>query len=173
MNKEIAGPPNSREWTRCYRILRVGLLTLQAVKNARTQKYNDKIWALYEMFGELYWWIIAQADIKMRGEEMERILRRTLIEQAEAEVSGGSVKGFNPEEPWDYVWMLAALDRDFWYREVELKVALRATHLKGINVLASNGVLVLKSGGQVPSLKTTLVDSSEEEGRVGRSGRPP
>ena len=70
------------------------------------------------------------ADVRMRSERMERIYRNALTEDQELkDAKGAGLRGFNPDKPWDYVFKVAANDKDFWDREVKEKVLLYNSNL--------------------------------------------
>ena len=79
VNKEIAGPPNYVEWLKSWKIFVVGMRTLKAATLARLTLYKDKIEKLAFLYAA-YWWIVAQGDMLMRGEQCERIYRGALLE---------------------------------------------------------------------------------------------
>ena len=153
VNKEIAGPPDFGEWGKCYKVYRTGLLTLKAVRDARIRGYHSVIADLNAKFGAKYWWVVAQADIKMRSEGMEKIYRRALIEDAELVASGiaTGLKNFDAATPWDYVFRMAAGDTRFWDKEVKDKVMLHAVNLVGVKDLLLDGTGDVEMGTQLPT----------------------
>ena len=161
INKELSGPPDFHEWGKSYKVLRTGLITLDVVKDARIRAYFDRMAELNVKFGSKYWWLIAQADIRMRSERMEKIYRTALIDHAEALDSGGSgLKGFDLAKPWDFVWRKAADDDVFWDKEVDKKVMLHATNIVGAKELVSPGTLQIEEGPQIPGAPGTSASSS-------------
>ena len=60
------------------------------------------------------WWIIAAADVRMRSEHMEKLRRR-----ADQAYVSNPESGFDPAQPWDWVFALAARGRDFWTAHVK------------------------------------------------------
>ena len=71
--------------------------------------------------------MIYQAESRMRGEQFPRLQR-----QAEAEKSANAAHPYNPEQPWDYIFLAAARDNDFWKDELEdpaLQIVTKARSL--------------------------------------------
>lgn len=63
-------------------------------------------------YGQVCWWLLAQADQRMSSEHKERIRRRAEAERAAALASGGA-HAFDPDTPSDYCFRPAASDRKF------------------------------------------------------------
>jgi uncharacterized membrane protein YgcG len=152
VRKEISGPANFTAWLTRWKVLRIGLRVLEAVADARCSLYRDRIYRMNDEFGEKFWWLIAQADIRMRSEQMERIYRKCLLED-QALMDGGTpggLVGFDRARPWDLVFKLAATDDAWWAKEVDKKVLLHATRLHDASELLDDGVGEISMGGQIP-----------------------
>jgi hypothetical protein len=152
VRKEISGPANFTAWLTRWKVLRIGLRVLEAVADARCSLYRDRIYRMNDEFGEKFWWLIAQADIRMRSEQMERIYRKCLLEDQALRDGGtpGGLVGFDRARPWDLVFKLAATDDAWWAKEVDKKVLLHATRLHDASELLDDGVGEISMGGQIP-----------------------
>ena len=74
------------------------------------------------------WWIIPAADVRMRSEHMEKLRRR-----ADQAYVSNPESGFDPAQPWDWVFALAARGRDFWTAHVKDRADQFMHHLKSKN----------------------------------------
>ena len=126
--KEFKGPRTLDEWRAHWRVYSFALRCFGALDRARLQQYANQIERLHSDYANLPgggWWIIAVADVRMRSEHMEKLRRKA--EQAYASNPGS---GFDPALPWDWVFALAARDRDFWAAHVKDRAGQYMHHLK-------------------------------------------
>ena len=135
---EVAGPPSFNEWLAAFRVFSVAMRALRAATATRLLIYQNKIQKLNEAYGHVCWWLVAQADQRMRSEHLERIRRRAEEERAAA-IASGSTHPFDPTVPWDYCLKAAAADRHFWEEELDRKCMLYITHLKSQKQLTDAG----------------------------------
>ena len=135
---EVAGPPSFSEWLAAFRVFSVAMRALRAATATRLLIYQNKIQKLNEAYGHVCWWLVAQADQRMRSEHLERIRRRVEEERAAA-VASGTTHPFDPSMPWDYCLKAAAADRCFWEEELDRKCMLYITHLKSQKQLTDAG----------------------------------
>ena len=143
---EVPGPPTYEDWLRAWRVFVVAMVCLNAATSTRLGLYQRKIAALAEVFGEVCWWLVAQADARCRFEHLPRILRWQEEERALA-VAAGRAHPLDPAKPWDHCFKIAAQDKEFWDRELERKAVLYITHLKSRNQLEDDGTGVAEHGG--------------------------
>ena len=68
-------------------------------------------------YGPSCWFLIYQADVRMRSEHFERIRRRLQIEHDSQNIT----LGFDPTTPWDGVFAAAVKDTELWDSEVREK----------------------------------------------------
>ena len=114
--KKFKGPRTLDEWRVHWRVYSFALLCFGAVDRARLQQYachNERLHSDYSNIPGGGWWIIAVADVRMRSEHMEKLRRR-----AEQAYVSNPESGFDPAPPWDWVFALAARDRDFCWSDV-------------------------------------------------------
>ena len=107
----------------------MAMRALGAASPSRLMQYESRIAKLNVDFGPQCWWLLAQADQRMRGEHWERLRRRAEAEAAGVVAMGGN-HPFDAARPWDYVLNLAAADHIYWQEEVVQKALLYATHLQ-------------------------------------------
>ena len=159
---EVAGPPSFAEWLAAFRVFSVATRALQAASHTRLLMYQGRIQKLNDAYGHVCWWLVAQADQRMRGEHLERIRRRAEEERASA-LAAGAPHPFGPEKPWDYCFKAAAADRSFWEEELDRKCMLLITHLKSQRQLMDNGHVVDFVGSNAG------LRSNELQGKRGRA----
>ena len=82
---------------------RCTLLLLDAVKPEPLELYGEHIRALANDYGPSCWFLIYQADVRMRSEEFERLRRRTAIENP---------WGWDPDAPWGTIFSIAVQERE-------------------------------------------------------------
>jgi len=123
---ELSGPPSHDQWHRAFLCLRTALVSWGAVELGRLDKYSGMIGRYCERYGASCWLQIYQADVRCRGEHMERIRRRGDEARAKAEAAGGS-HPLDPARPWDWVWGEACDDVAFWRVELEEPALLALT----------------------------------------------
>jgi len=113
---ELYGPCNLTAWLASYAVLGTSLIMLKAVKRAHLDAYREFIIELHNTFGDRYWVLLYQADVRMRQEWMDAC-RRGLIGQHQQMISMGGYTSFDPEQPWDMVWTEAVKADKFWQKE--------------------------------------------------------
>eukprot|EP00971_Amphidinium_carterae_P195524 3879984-Amphidinium_carterae.1 len=59
-----------------FKLLRTALVSLDAVRVARMDRYADHVFHLTCLYGGQMWGLIYAADVRMRQEHFERLRRR-------------------------------------------------------------------------------------------------
>jgi len=113
---ELPGPPDFNTWWKAWLVLKTTLLLLQCVDSERLEHYGEFMRQLVEMYGPESWFLIYQADVRFRSEEMERIRRNVQISHEDLSPDVNARAGYSPDRPWDWVWAAALSDtgRAFW-----------------------------------------------------------
>ena len=109
-----------------------------------------------ERYGPNCWGIVYQADVRMRSEEVPRILRRLEREHAAAVAAGGT-HVFDPDKPWELVWATAVKQHDWWLKEVKEPALLYLAHARSLSALVDDD---------------TRTGAKEKAGRSGGSEDP-
>ena len=131
------------EWRVHWRVYSFALLCFGAVDRARLQQHACHIERLHSDYSNIPgggWWIIAVADVRMGSEHMEKLRRR-----AEQAYASNPESGFDPARLWDWVFALAARDRDFWTAHVKDRADQFTHRLKsksdiiGLDAIAAAG----------------------------------
>ena len=135
---EVQGPPSHAEWRAAYRVFAVGMRALGAATATRLNMYANRVSKFNDVYGQMCWWLVAQADQRMRSEHLERI-RRTAEDERNTAVASGGTHPFDPLMPWDYCLKAAACDRRFWDEELDRKCVLFITHLRSQRQLTDDG----------------------------------
>ena len=153
-HRELPGPPDYNAWHRCWKVYRCTMLLLKQVSVARLDEYGEFIRTMHERYGSKCWWLVYQADVRMRSEHFERI-RRRLESKPEFGYSAGN--------PWNAVFAAAVRDSDFWNSEVKEQATL----------FLSTGRSSDGSPANIPSAPGTAAasaDISDEESGGGKGG---
>ena len=122
----LPGPKSYDEWWKCWRVLEVALLLLDAVKPESLRSYADRIRQFNADYGHRCWFIIYQADVTMRAEQFERIRREAQVVWEATPVDERSKLRYQPEKPWSHILSCAASEQHsstfvFWDRHVHRK----------------------------------------------------
>lgn len=168
---EVAGPPSYNEWKAAFQVFSVGMRALQAATATRLNMYANRIARFNEVYGHVCWWLVAQADQRMRSEHMERI-RRQAEEERNAATAAGQPHPMDPRMPWDYCFKIAAQDRRFWDEELDRKCVLYITHLKTQKQLSDAGFGDIDAAGRRSAGGGGATASSGAGGGRGDRGRP-
>ena len=126
VTKELPGPASHAEWLRSWEVYSFILVVLDAVTRARLERYASKVASLVDQYGNMRGncrWIVALADQLLRSERLE-IIRRNL-QAAYTEGRLGDAGRFDPDKPWDAVFLAAAASsgRLRWRRRPCLYIA--------------------------------------------------
>ena len=108
-------------------VFRTTMLLLQQAKAEPLDLYGERMRDMATTYGQQCWFIIYNADVRMRHEEMERIRRRTAIET-------GSV----PD--WNQTFLLASKANHYWDSEVRDKCLLYLTRIRTRAETVNDGI---------------------------------
>eukprot|EP00971_Amphidinium_carterae_P102264 2024692-Amphidinium_carterae.1 len=73
---ELKGHVDVLSWMDSFKLLRIALVSLDAVRLARMDRYSVHILHLSRLYGGQFWGVIYAADVRMRQEHFERLRRR-------------------------------------------------------------------------------------------------
>ena len=142
-NIELKGPPNYETWEECFSLWQTGMVMLQAISFATTERYKETIKQYWTRYGSESWHLIYQVDVRTRLEKFERTRRKAEVAKEEATRHGGG-HSFDPGQPWQWVLDDVIDDAQWWRQELEEpalwlknKVASRAEVLDGDTPIAS------------------------------------
>ena len=127
------------------------MLLLDASPVEPLDLYGEHIRTFTETYGPQVWFLVYQADVRMRSEEFERLLRRTRLTDAASRAAGGpGLAGFDTARPWGYIFQQAvhsdnAHTTAFWAREIKDKALLYQCRLKGETELTSDGTVASRA----------------------------
>ena len=162
---ELPGPPDFNTWWRCFRTYKCLLLLFGVVQVERIDNYGEFIRDLCENSDPSCWWIINQADSRMRSEEFERIRRRLEADHAKFTAAGLHVlSNFDSNRPWDSVFKHAVSDtsKTFWDKEVREKTMQFKLALKTGAEIADDGTAQPKLlSSAVPLATPGVADGGE------------
>ena len=82
--------------------------------------YGEMVRSFHTLYGPAAWFLVYQADVRMRSEHFERLRR-----QAERAHGAGTMDGFNPAKPWASVFAMAISDKSkLWWDENVIDLVL-------------------------------------------------
>ena len=113
--RELPGPPSWDHWWASYRVLRTAFLLLEVADPEILDNYGELIRSFVTTYGARAWFIVYNADIRMRSEHFDRIRRRKEREH-EAAVVALIPSTYDPAKPWKAVFA-AALTEDNWWQD--------------------------------------------------------
>ena len=143
---EVPGPPDFGAWQSAFRVFSTAMRALQAATQTRLLMYAKKVERFNDTYGAACWWLVAQADQRMRSEQMERIHRR-LEPEKQVATATVNVHPLDPAMPWDLRFKEAAADTKFWDEDLHAKAVLYITHLKSKYQLSDPGYGLVLDGG--------------------------
>ena len=119
---EVPGPPNFDAWYASWRVFENTLLMIKTkdasgalapiVSQAALDEYRENFRNLVTEYPES-WHLCVTAEDRNRAENFDRIRRN-----AEKRFLQGLEPEFKVDRPWDYVFRVAARDRDYWSKHV-------------------------------------------------------
>ena len=151
----LPGPSTFDLWWASYRVLRCALLLLDAVPPEVLDAYGEFIREQNQAYGRDAWFLVYQADVRMRSEQFDR-LRRRAERQHQLEQAASMQSHFDPARPWSTVFHLALADKMWWDEHLHRPVVL---------FLAK-----IRSRAQVCDDGTTQPALAALDGPPGRSG---
>ena len=134
--QELAGPPDFAHWWASFRVLRTALLLLDSAATEPLDNYGELLRSFDEMYGSTCWFILYDADVKMRSEHFPRLRRQA--ENGEALPRG--VK-FNELKPWAAVWQMAAESENWWNHHLHRPAGLFLSRCKTASEVISDGTV--------------------------------
>ena len=133
---ELPGPPDFAMWEKCYRVLRTGLLMLEAVSVSALDAYAAHFKRYHERYGPRVFLIQYQAEVRTRQEKMI-IWKRQGAEEHRKNPTGSS---YEPDKPWDWVWKRAVQDHYWWRCELEEPCLLVVAKTTSIDAMVDGDV---------------------------------
>jgi len=112
--KELPGPATFTQWRTCFRLLRTSLIMLDAVGLAALHGYEMAIERLSRTYPSA-WHLIYAADEVARSSQSNRLRSKVLMDERAGKPRPD---GFNPNRPWDYVYLTLAKDETFCRTQV-------------------------------------------------------
>ena len=144
---QLPGPGDFSLWWKSWMVYRTALLLLRQVKIEPLDLYGEHIRCLHETYGAQAWFLVYQADVRMRSEEFERIRRRLQAQHDRGAPAGTGATdpvAFEPDKPWNAVFHRAVHAGDaeaqaFWTREVKDQAFLFLTRLRTVADVTKDG----------------------------------
>ena len=119
--KELPGPPSFEHWWSSFRVLRTAILLLDLAPPEHLDNYGEMVRTFANQYGPQSWYLVYQADTRMRSEHFERL--RRVAER-------GAYPGFDPAKHWYTVFKLAIEDKLWWDEHLHRPAVLFLTSVK-------------------------------------------
>ena len=150
---ELQGPGSFDIWWKCWAVLKVALLLHGTVTAVPLDLDAEFIREAVQTYTPYCWWIIYQADCRMRLEDVERLRRSADMMFQELSAEAQAASGHDPSNPWNEVFRMAASDdcaeaRAFWERELNQKCMLYVTKSASVHRIGHNGTIIQIQPGQ-------------------------
>ena len=113
---EVYGPPNIKEWRRCYAIFRTCCIMFDIISAEMLDQYADMIEEMADRYGLAAWPLIYQVEVRTRQFQTHRIRRRLADEKTEA-LKRNLDHPYNPLQPWEEVWKQLINAEEKWWRK--------------------------------------------------------
>ena len=152
--QDLPGPPDFATWWRCWLVFRCTMILLRQAKPEPLELYGELIRDLSQNYGPSCWFLVYQADVRMRSEEMERIRRRIAIENTDP----------NVDLTWGTMFLAATKSKTFWDTEVREKALLYLTRVR-------NRTETLDDGTAAPWLSPALPAPSANNNKRWKQGK--
>ena len=138
---ELPGPPSFEQWWRAWLVLRCTLLLLEEVRAEPLELYGEHVHTLSVQYGPQCWFIIYQADIRMRSEEFERIRRRGELARASLDPAQQPAHPLDPVKPWSFVFLQATQETEFWDLNVRHQCLLYLARVRTAAEITDDGTV--------------------------------
>ena len=153
VKQELQGPGSFEVWWKGWAVLKVALLLHGAVMTVPLDMYAEFIREAVQTYTPYCWWIIYQADCRMRQEGMERLRRSADMKYQEMSAEARAASKYDPSFPWNEVFRMAASDdcaetRAFWEKELNQKCMLYVTRSASVHRIAHDGTNIQIQPGQ-------------------------
>jgi len=148
---ELPGPSDLPTWWKCWLVYQTTMLLGDWVSAEPLAKYGEFIRNLLEQFGPSVWFIVYQADIRMRSEQFERIRRDLQIGYDRTPIAERAHFPIDPQRPWNAVFTKAVDEaytpsQAFWRREANEKCFMFLARLRTAAALTDDGMANLLGG---------------------------
>ena len=140
--RELPGPPSYEHWWVAFRVFRVTLLLLKAVPPELLDNYVDMVKRFSRTYGQSAWFIVYQAEVRMRSEHFER-LRRQAERTHDLTTGVGQQSDFDPNMPWATVFAMAVGEqtRSWWEDNLHRHAMLFLTRVHPASLITDDGTV--------------------------------
>jgi hypothetical protein len=161
---ELRGPSDYDSWWASWRVLRTALILFEAVSPEVLDNYAELIRKFSKAYNEQVWFILYQADVRMRQEHFERLIRK--MERGLA-LGRSNDFDYDPKKPWEACFKAAVADKAFWDAELKDPSSLYLLKMKSMGDIMDDGTVH-------PELQTPgLTQSQGSGGGASRNRRSP
>jgi len=136
--KELPGPHTFDHWWASFRVLRTTFLLLGTADTELLDNYGEMVRGFHNMYGSAAWFIIYNADVRMRSEHFERLRRHAERDHADA-VDCGVSTAYDITRPWNTVFAKANGDKDWWNENLHRPTMLYLTRIKSASAAVDDG----------------------------------
>ena len=135
---ELKGPGSFDVWWQCWRVYRTAMLLLEACPVEHLDNYAEHIRKASLRYGQSCWFIVYQADVRMRSEHLERIRRRQEREHL-AIIAQNGASTYATAKPWQEAYRQSIEERQFWDDELREPATLYLNSVKSRPEVAADG----------------------------------
>ena len=136
--RELQGPPSFEHWWASFRVLRTTYLLLDAVATETLDNYGELIRGFVSQYGDGVWFLVYNADVRMRAERFQRLRRHAERDHALA-TAAGRQSAFDLARPWNTVFSMALVDKDWWEENVHRAALLYLGRIKSAAQVLDDG----------------------------------
>ena len=112
--KELPGPANFQGWLMCWRVFKTAALSIGCVTLAALMLYERNFEKLMTQWPKA-WGLLAMADDKARGERLEKVRRKMVMDEKKGKTMPDD---WSLAEPWTTCFRVVATDEAFWNEQV-------------------------------------------------------
>ena len=140
--RELPGPPSYEHWWQVFRVFRITLLLLKAVPPELLDNYIDMVKRFANTYGPRAWFLVYQAEVRMRSEHFER-LRRIAERTHDAATTAGGKSEYDPAKPWATVFAMAvgAETKTWWEDNLHRDAVLFLANVRSAAAITDDGTV--------------------------------
>ena len=133
--RDLPGPPTFEHWWASYRVLRVIYLLLDVAPPEVLDNYGEMLRSFATTYGSQGWFLVYQADVRMRSEHFDRLRRQAervhlAAVSAHAHMPVPITSTFDVAKPWKSVFAMAIADKLWWDENLHRPAMLYLTKLR-------------------------------------------
>ena len=148
------GPGSFDAWSKGWSVFKNAMLYLEESTVSALDGYRDHIQEISQTYPTC-WFIIYNADVRCRSEQLEHILRDASASVLTDHEAGhkAALIGFDESKPWDFVFKQAVSETNstqqaFWNREVHIKCGQYLNRTASFESIMGDGTTLQAPSGK-------------------------